>query len=164
MDTEGRSRSRKRSESMLNRIITLAVLCSLAVLHFAYSHENDNDRTYLEGAVCKIGVANNTIRVLPWDRKTKTWKRDSLRVLAWTDQTQLRSGMAVLTMPQFIGGKPLDKEFTAVTAIRGERARFHIKPIGGKEVIQEFEMRRLLSEESAPAIPAGKVFCGDGNE
>jgi hypothetical protein len=144
----------------MNRIMTFAILGAIAASHSAYSHEEDNDRTYLEGAVCKIDVANHTIRVLPWDRKARMWKRDSVRVLTWNDQTHLRSAAAVLTMPQFIGGKPLDKEFISVIDIRGERARFHVKTIGGKEVIQEFEMMRLLSRESAPAIPAGKVFCG----
>src|SRR5215831_5170165 len=118
------------SESKLKEIMTFAILCSIVFLLPAYAHEENDDRTHLEGAVCKIDVASNTIRVMPWDRRARMWERDSVRVFTWNDQTQLRSAGAVLTMAQFIGGKPLDEEFTAVAAIRGERARFHITPIG----------------------------------
>jgi hypothetical protein len=44
-------------------------------------------RRTLPAAFCKIDVAKKTILVLPWDEKARTWKRDSLKLLAWNDQT-----------------------------------------------------------------------------
>jgi hypothetical protein len=125
--------------------------------------------TKLLAAVCKIDPANRTVRVVPWDGKT--WKRDSLKVLGWNDQTQLTSGAKTLTMPQFIGGKPLDDESKDVAGIQGERGVFYIQTNGGKEVVTKVEMMALFGGESLPGmignngfqiVGGTKVSCGDG--
>ena len=126
-------------------------------------------RTRLMAAVCNIDAAGKTVRVLPWDGKT--WKRDSLKVLAWNDQTRLTSGTRTLTMPQFIAGKPLDDDSKDLAGIEGERAVFYIQAIGGKEVVTKVEMMALFSGESLPAMVGNsgvqiaggtKVSCGTG--
>jgi hypothetical protein len=125
----------------------------------------------LPAAFCKIDVAKKTILVLPWDEKARTWKRDSLRVLVWNDQTLMVSGATTLTMPQFVGGKPLSKESSDVAAIQGNRGMFYITTIEGKEVVQKVEMIGLFANEPIPAVGGnldvqilgapGKVSCSD---
>ena len=137
----------------MKRITFVSVLCLVAALQTAYSQEQKQAQEQtptLKGAFCKIDVPNKTVRMVPWDGKT--WRRDSARVLVWDDQTQLVSGANTLTMAQFVGGKPLDKHLKDLAAIQGERGVFHIKAVGGKEVVQRVEMMALFGGESFPAM------------
>ncbi len=131
-------------------------------------------RTPLAAAFCAIDVAGKTFRVLPWDENARKWKRDSVRVLAWNDQTRLLSGTHTLTMPQLISGKPLDDGSKDIADIRGKRGAFYIAAIEGKEVVQKVELVGLFANEPIPAVGGnwgaqilgvpGKVSCGkDGD-
>ncbi|MGA3023236.1 MAG: hypothetical protein ABSF98_00565 [Bryobacteraceae bacterium] len=129
----------------------------------------------LRGAVCKVDVANKTFRVMP--REGTTWKKDSAIVLVWNDQTKLVSGTNTLTMAQFIAGNAFDGTSSDVAAMLGERGRFYIETVGGKQVVRMVEMMVAFDGESssAPAmvggsgaraigaLSAGKVSCDDGN-
>ncbi len=126
--------------------------------------------TELNGAICKIDVTNKTFRVVPWDGKTKTWKRDSIIALSWEDGTQLVSGTDRLTMAKFIGGKPLDKDTKDVSDLRGDKGDFYIEKVGDKSVVRVVEIIFLFAGESMPAmvgsdsfkvVGSNKVHCDD---
>jgi len=134
--------------------------------------EVQTTHTKVLGAVCKIDAINKTIRVLLWDVDAKKWKRDSLKNLAWNEQTQLSSSGKTLTMPEFLGGKPLSQQTSDASAIQGNRAAFYITIIDGREVVQKMEMAALFNGESFPAMVGSggavmfggsKVSCGDGS-
>lgn len=103
----------------------------------------------LTGAICKIDVTNKIIRFVPWS--DKTWQRDSIKVLAWNERTQLVAENT-LTMAEFIGGKPLDDDIKDIETIRGERAMLYIENIAGKEIVRKIEIYAFLDGESLPAM------------
>jgi hypothetical protein len=160
----------------MSRFVLVTLFCLAASLETVYPQQTKTRQASqqdapLSAAVCGIDVDNKTIRVLPWDARAKEWKRDSLRDLAWDNQTQLSSSGNTLTMPQFIGGKPLDKDSTTVDAIQGERAVLHFKTVNGKAVVSKVEMMALFGGESFPAMVGNsggfivggtKVSCGVG--
>ena len=160
----------------MNRSFITAILCTVAVAVTAYpqqqqkkQEQTSQGQTKLNAAVCSIDATAKTIRILPWDGQAKEWKRDSIRNIAWDDKTQLYSSGTTLTMPQFLGGKPLSESTKDATTIQGNRATFSIKTVEGKEVVERMEMAALFNGESFPAMVGNngafmlggtKVSCG----
>jgi hypothetical protein len=132
------------------------------------------DERGLPAAVCTIDMANKTIRVMPWDRQAKRWKKDAIKELSWNEHTELVSGGTTLTMTQFVAGTPLDKDSKTPNTMRGERALVTTDDNG---VVRKMEMMALLDGEkfsiaamagndgAHPLSPVGeihgnKVPCG----
>lgn len=165
----------RRKDQKMNKIRIATLMCSVVTLQTAFSQQKKEDQTKpteLPAAVCRIDATNKTIRVLPWDGQAKRWKRDSIKDLAWDEQTKLVSSGNTLTMPQFLGGKALSESSKDATSIQGNRAVLYIKTIDGKEVVQRMEMMALFGGESFPAmvgssgavmLGGSKVSCGDGS-
>ena len=118
----------------------------------AASGQKKGEQTEIDAVFCKFDVASKTIRILPWDAKAKTWKRDSVQTLVWDDQTRLISGGSMVTMPEFVGGKPLDQDTKNTASIQGQRGQFYVETIEGKDVLQNVELMLAFAGESFAAM------------
>jgi hypothetical protein len=112
--------------------------------------EPKKDLKELDGAFCKIDVAQKTVRVAPWDGKG--WRKSKVQVLAWDDDTQMVSGPHTMAMGVFVKGKPLDDDSKTVDSIRGERAQFNYETVAGKKIVRKIEMIEMFGGESFPAM------------
>jgi hypothetical protein len=101
-----------------------------------------NDKTVMQAseikaALCKIDVTKKIIRVVPWDSKSKNYKKDSARILQWKDNTELIWGENKLTMAQLASGKLLDKDIKKLDDLHRERAILYVVKTNGDEAIQK---------------------------
>jgi len=138
----------------------LVAFLIIAVRFTGFSQESTTNQTAkseLNGAVYSIDVTNKTIQVCPWDQTAKTFRRDSIRVFTWKDETVIVWAHDTLTMGQFIAGKQLNdadmfghprKPIEGTAGIRGVRFTFQLEQDGSKTVVRRMSGALLFAGES----------------
>jgi hypothetical protein len=99
----------------------------------------------LRAAICRTSIASKTFVLMPWDEKTKNWKKKSLRTLNWTDDTQTVITRQHATMKQLIShNNSKDLE----SFLNGFRGMFYVTTLGDMTVIQKVQMVDSFDGES----------------
>lgn len=121
----------------------------------------------LDGCICEVNKAEAILKVVPWNKETKTWQFNAAQRIRYDDKTKISAennltvsdvsaGQAIKTY-HFLGfqqgklaGKPFD--IKDLSALVGRRTTLHWAEKAGTRQAVEIELPYLFGGESMPAM------------